>query len=148
MGVEAHPVRRVEVAAGAHAEQHVVGLGLRFVDVVQVVGHDQRQARLRCQAQELLVEPALLGQAVVLELEVEAVLAEDVAILAGQLAGELPVVRLERLRDLAAEARAQADEPRAVPGEVVAIDPGALPRQVVWIPCSRANLMKSATIRK
>ena len=27
-------------------------------------------------------------------------------------------------------------------------EPGALPRQVVWIPCSRANRMKSATIRK
>ena len=48
--------------------------------------------------QQLLVQPALLGQAVVLELEEEAVLAEDVAVLAGEPAGELPVVDLERPR--------------------------------------------------
>ncbi len=28
------------------------------------------------------------------------------------------------------------------------MEPGALPRQVVMIPCSRANRVKSATIRK
>jgi hypothetical protein len=34
---------------------------------------------------------------VVLELEVEAVLAEDVAVLAGEVPGQLPVLDLERL---------------------------------------------------
>ena len=61
---------------------------------------------LRREPQQLLVEPALLGHAVVLELEEEPVLAEDVAVLAGDLAGEVPVLRLERLGDLAAEAGA------------------------------------------
>ena len=83
-------------------------LVLLAVDVVQVVGDDERQADLGREAQQLLVQPALLGDAVVLELEEEAVLAEDVAVLAGELAGELPVVDLERLRDLAAEAGATA----------------------------------------
>ena len=72
------------------AEQDVVRLGLGLVDVVEVVRDDERQADLRRQAEELLVEPALLGQAVVLELEEEAVRAEDVAVLAGQLAGRAP----------------------------------------------------------
>ena len=110
MRLELHPARRVEVVAGADAEQDVVGLGLGLVDVVQVVGHDERQAGLGREPQQLLVEPALLGQPVVLELEEEAVLAEDVAVLAGQLPGELPVVDLERPRDLAAETGRQADE--------------------------------------
>ena len=114
---------RVEVVAGADAEQDVVGLGLGLVDVVEVVGHDERQAGLRRQAEELLVEAALLGQAVVLELEEEVVLAEDVAVLAGQPPGELPVVDLERLGDLAAEAGGQADQALAVAGEVLAVDP-------------------------
>ena len=92
-------------------------------DVVQVVGDDQRQADLGRQAQQLLVEPALLGQAVVLELEEEAVLAEDVARTApATLARRLPVVDLERPRDLAVEARRQADQALAVLGEVVAVD--------------------------
>ena len=121
--LEAHPVRRVEVVAGSDAEQDVVRLGLVGPDVVEVVGHDQRQARLRRQAQQLLVEPPLLGQAVILQLEEEAVLAEDVAVLAGQVAGELPVLGLERPGDLAGEAGRQADEPGAVPRQVLAIDP-------------------------
>ena len=124
VGLELHPAGRVEVVAGADAQQDVVGLGLGLVDVVEVVGHDQRQAGLRREPEELLVEPALLGQAVVLELEEEAVLAEDVAVLAGEVAGELPVVGLERPRDLAAETGRQPDQALAVPGEVLAVDPG------------------------
>ena len=120
--VEPHAVGRVEVVAGAHAEQDVVRLGLVLADVVEVVGDDQRQPGLRGEPEELLVEPPLLGQSVVLELEEEPVLAEDVAVLAGDAAGELPVVDLERLGDLAAQARRQPDEPRAVLGEVVAVD--------------------------
>ena len=88
---------RVEVVARADAQQDVVRVVLLAVDVVQVVGDDERQAGLGRQAQQLLVEPALLGDPVVLELEEEAVLAEDVVVLARELAGELPVVDLERL---------------------------------------------------
>ena len=71
---------------------------------MEVVGHDEREPGLGRQAQQLLVEPVLVGHPVVLELEVEAVLAEDVAVLAGQLAGELPVLDFERPRYLAVEA--------------------------------------------
>ena len=81
------------------------------------------QPGLRREAEELLVEPALVGHAVVLELEEEAVLAEDVAVLAGEVAGELPVLDLERLGDLAGEARRQPDQALAVAGQVLAIDP-------------------------
>ena len=48
--VEAHPVRRVEVVAGADAQQDVVGLGLVLADVMEVVGHDERQPGLRARA--------------------------------------------------------------------------------------------------
>ena len=46
-------------------------VGLLAPDVVQVVGGNERDAQLRPQADQLLVEPALLGQAVVLQLEEE-----------------------------------------------------------------------------
>ena len=93
-------------------------------DVVQVVRDDEGQARLGGEAQQLLVQASLLGQPVILEFEVEPVLAEDVAVLAGELAGQLPVVDLEGARDLAAEAGAQSDEALAVLREVLAVDPG------------------------
>ena len=120
--LEAHPVGGVEVVAGPHAEEDVVRLGLVLANVVQVVGHDERQSRLWGEAQQLFVEPALFRQAVVLELQEEAILAEDVAVFAGELAGQLPVVGFERLRDLAAKAGGQPDQPLAMSGEVVAID--------------------------
>ncbi len=122
VGVEAHPVGRVEVVAGPDAEQDVVRLGLVLADVVEVVGHDQRQPGLGREPDELLVEPALVRHAVVLQLEEEAVLAEDVAVLAGEVPGQLPVLDLERLGDLARQARRQPDEAFAVAGQVLAVD--------------------------
>ena len=121
--LELQPVRRVEVAAGPHAEEDVVGVGLRLVDVVEVVRHDEREAGLRRQAEELRVEAGLLGDPVVLELQEEVARAEDVAVLAGQGPGQLPVVDLERLRDLPAEAGGEADEALGVAGQELAVDP-------------------------
>ena len=88
-----------------------MGLVLLAADVVQVVGDDERQVQLGGETQELLVEPALLGEAVVLELEEEAVPPEDVAVLAGDRPREVPVLDLEGPRDLAVEAGRQADQP-------------------------------------
>ena len=84
-----------------------------LLHVVQVVGADQRQADLRRQAEELLEQPPLLGQAVVLDLEEEVARAEDVAVVAGQAARQVPVLDLQRARDLAVEAGRQADQPLA-----------------------------------
>ena len=49
---------RVDVVARPDAEQDVVGVGLGLVDVVEVVRDDERQAGLRGEPQELLVERA------------------------------------------------------------------------------------------
>ena len=68
------------------------------------------------------MRPGLLGDAVVLELQEEAALPEDVAVLAGQPAGGLPVVDLERLRDLPAEAGGEADEALGVARQVLPVD--------------------------
>ena len=122
LGLEAHAVGRVEVGGRADAQQHVVGLGLRAMDVVQVVRAHQRDADLRAQADELLGQAALLRQPVVLHLQEEVVRAQDVAVLAGQVAGELPVIHLEGARDLAVEARRQPDEALRVAGQVLAVD--------------------------
>ena len=122
VGFELQAARRVEVVARAHAQQHVVCLGLLLADVVKVVGDDQRETDLRGEPEQLAVEPCLLRDAMVLELEVEAVLAEDLLVLARDLASQLPVLDLERLGDLAAKARAEADEALAVLRKVLTID--------------------------
>ena len=122
VGLELQPAGRVQVRGRADAQQDVVGLVLLPPDVVQVVRDDERQVQLGREAEELLVEPALLREAVVLELEEEAVLPEDVAVLAGDRPGEVPVLDLQGPRDLAVEARRQADQALAVLGQVLAVD--------------------------
>ena len=97
-------------------------LVLRAVDVVEVVGGDERQADLRREAQQLLVEAVLVRDAVVLELEEEVARAEDVAVAARHPAREIPILRLERARDLPVEAGRQADQALAVLRQVVAVD--------------------------
>ena len=47
---------------------------------------------------------------------------EDVAVFAGQLPGQLPVLDFEGAGDLAVEAGRQADQALAVPGEMLAVD--------------------------
>ena len=93
---------------------------------MEVVSRDQREPDLRREPEQLLVEPGLLGKAVVLQLEEEVVRAEDVAVLAGDAFRKLPVVDLEGLRDFAAETRGQPDQALAVSSEVLTIDPRAV----------------------
>ncbi len=95
VGLELQPARRVEVRRRPDAQQHVVCRRLGPMNVVQVVRDDEGQAHLRCEPKELLVQSPLLGQAVILELEEEAVRPEDVAVLARDAPGEVPVLDLE-----------------------------------------------------
>src|SRR5205814_10240579 len=115
---ELHPARRVDVVAGPAAEEDVLGGALCLVDVVEIVRDEERDAGLRGEAKELLVEDLLLRHAVVLQLEEEVARTEDVPVFGRELAGRVPVLDLERPRDLAAETRRQPDEALAVAGEV------------------------------
>ena len=102
--LELQAAGRVEVGGGADAEQHVVGLVLGPANVVEVVGDDQREVQLGGETEQLLVEPPLLGQAVVLQLEEEPVFSEDLRVAARDRAREVPVLDLQGARDLAVEA--------------------------------------------
>ena len=102
---ELHPVGRIEVVARADAQQDVMRLVLRLLHVMEVVRDDQRQSDLRREPQQLLVEPALLRETVVLQFKVETVSPKDVRVLAGHTPREIPVLGLERACDLAVEAR-------------------------------------------
>ena len=99
-----------------------MGLGLRTVDVVEVVGGDERKADLGRQAEELLVEAALLGEAVVLQLEEEVARPQDLGVATGGGARLLPVVGGEGAGDLPVEAGRQPDQALGETGQVVAVD--------------------------
>ena len=82
-GLIAHPVLVVDGLAGLDAQQYIVGLRVLLPEVVRVVGAHHRQPRLPVDAEDALVHDGLVPDAVVLELQIETVRAEDVGELQG-----------------------------------------------------------------
>ncbi len=86
--------------SGGLAEQGVVRLGVVAVDVVAVVGGEQRRLDLLGQGGEAGVRPRLGRDAVVLDLDEEVVAAEDVLEAAGQLHRVVEPLVLAEMVDL------------------------------------------------
>ena len=61
----------LERLAVADAHEHVLQLAIGRQRVVRVVGHDEWQVQLACQADRFGDEPVVVGQQVVLQLQVE-----------------------------------------------------------------------------
>ena len=82
--------------------------------IVAVVGTHQWDACLLVEAQQALVDHRLIADAVVLELQIEAILPKDVPHLQGEGLGALVVPVDQPLGDLPGQARGQGDQPLAV----------------------------------
>jgi hypothetical protein len=105
-----HPLLVGEALAGLDRHQHLVGGGVGAVDVVAVVGGDQRDVELGPHLDQRLVELLLLGRLGRHQLEEEVALAEDVLVLAGHRLGLGDAALGQGLRHLAAQARAHRDD--------------------------------------
>ena len=121
--LEAHAVGLLEGLAGLDAQQHVLR-GVGFLDIVRVVGEREGDAGVTVEADELARGALLLLDAVILDLEIEVLLAEGLPQHEGALFGALVFVVDQRLRDLAREAAGQADQPLGVLGEELPVDAG------------------------
>ncbi len=120
---EAEALRIVEVASRLEAEEHFVGLDVRLVEIVDVVRRDERDPRLAGELDQPLFRLDLVLDPVVLELEIEAVLSEEVPQTLRLLPRRLVPFVDDRLRDVAAQTRAQRDETAAVRRERIHVDP-------------------------
>src|SRR5918998_2009537 len=108
LAVEAHPVLVVKELAGPDAKERVVHLRVVLGGVVGVVGRDEVEAGLLVELHEPLVDAPLLGDAVVLHLEVDGV--EDLTVLRKE-PPRLVEAALEYAgRDLRREAPGEADD--------------------------------------
>ena len=97
-------------------------LGVLGLDVVRVVGGDERQPGAPRDLDEAGANCVLLRNAVVLQLEKVVVRSEDLRMLARDRLGGRHVAANDRLRQLTPETRGQADQALGVLGEQLAID--------------------------
>ena len=124
LSLKLHPPGIVHRLARLDAHKDVLHLRVLAGKVVGVVGAHQGDTRLPVQAQDALVHLALGGDAVVLELQVVAVLPKELPHFQGHLFGFVVLPRHEELGDLAAQAGGQGDEPAAVLPQQVQVDTG------------------------
>ena len=78
VAVELEAIGVAEQRSGLHAQQGVVGLGVVLMGVVRVVRGEDRRLDLASDLEQLRVSGALLGDALILQLDEEVVAPEDV----------------------------------------------------------------------
>ena len=122
VGVEAPVVRVLERVARLDAQKRLVRGGVVRLEVMHVAGRDQRQSCLDCQGSELWVDPLLVGQAGVLQLDVRGVAPEDLRqpVEVGARVGRPRL--LERPADPPGEAAGERDQTFRVPFEQLPVD--------------------------
>ena len=121
-----HPQAVGVVHRLAHLDAHEGVLHLRVLpaEVVGVVGHHQGDAGLLVDADKPLVDHRVVGQVVVLQLQVVAVLPEQLPHLQGGGLGPLVVARQDQPGHLPGLAGRQGDEPRRVLPQQLLVDAG------------------------
>ena len=109
IGVDLQPVGFVNGLAGLNAEQDIVGVIIGALAIMAVIGRHHRNRRILGQLDEQSVDFFLLGQLVVLNLDVIAV-AEDRRVLFDGELGLLIVTVVERRRHFALQTGAQRNQ--------------------------------------
>ena len=122
VAVEPHAVRVVDGLAHLDAEQDIVELAVLALHVMAVVRRDEADAVLVRELDETFVRLALLGQAVILDLEEIIVLAEDVDVLAHERVGLVKIARDQRARHFAGDAGRQADDALVIFAQQLVVD--------------------------
>ncbi len=127
LGVELQPLRvGEELPLLLDAEQHVVRARVGLLRVVGVVRGHERQPEILRERDQPRRHRVLVGQIVVLELDVEGALGEDVAEGGGGLPRPVLAPILQHPADLGGEAAGEPDQALAVLGQQLLIDPRAV----------------------
>jgi len=124
--LEPEPLGVVDRRAGLHAQQGVVGDGVLPMDVMTVVGGQQRRVQAPGDLEELGVRALLFVEAVILQLDEQVVGSEDVLEAPGQLERLLVLTLEQGLEDDATEAPRGGNHTLVVPLEQLPIHPRAV----------------------
>ena len=123
-GLIAHAVLIIHGLAGLDAQQNIVALGVLFAQIVGVVGAHQGDARLVVDAQQGAVHGGLVGNAVILQFQIEIALSENALHFQSVGLRALVIAVHDAAGDLTGQAGAQADQALAVLPQQVQVDAG------------------------
>ena len=113
----------VYVLASADAQQDVVRLKVRLLKVMNVIRAYEGEVEVRRDRLQSPVDHLLIGDPLVLHLQVEVLGAEDVAKRGGRGASLVGLLTSETLRYFSLEAGAQPDQSAGMLSEEVLVDP-------------------------
>ncbi len=101
-----------------HAQHHVVGVRVFAAQVVRVVGQNQRNLQIPLQLEQPLLDPLLVGQPLILNLQVEVAPAENVLVAQRRLLSLVVLVRHQVFAQFAAQAARQTHQALRVLGQI------------------------------
>ena len=96
---EFHAIFVVHGLAGLNAQQHILHLGVLFAQIVGIVGNNQGQAGLTGQSLNSLIHGNLLGNAVILQFQIEIAFSKDLRQLQGVFFGAVKILPHQILGD-------------------------------------------------
>ena len=120
--VELHATGVVNGLAGLDAQHDVLGVSVVFAEVVAVIGGNERQTKFFFQLEKARMDAVLHLQALILNLEIKILFAENVCEGSGGRARGVVIVLHQALGDFALQAAGEADQPTRVLGEKLFAD--------------------------
>ncbi len=121
---EPHPVFILQRLARLDAQQHVVHLAVLFSQIVGVVGGNQRDAGLFMEGQQAGVDSLLLGDAVILQLQIIVAPTEQLVVLQGDGLCTVVIAVHEQVLHLARQTGRQADQALGMLLQQLPVDTG------------------------
>ena len=104
VGIELHPVGIADRFSRLQAQHEFVRVRIFFLEVVAIVGADERDIQLLVNFQQSLIRDALMLQAVGLQFEIVIFLAEDFPMFTCRLRGSCQVALPDQIGNLTAQA--------------------------------------------
>ena len=124
LGLIAHPVLVVQRPSGLDAEQNIMGIRVCLMNIVGVIGADHGKPRLLVNPEQALVDDCLVPDAVILQLQIEVVRAEDVGQFQGVGLGVFVFPVPQHSGNLSGKAGREGNEAAAVLPQKVQVNPG------------------------
>ena len=128
--LHAHAVGIAHALASLHAQEDLMGMGVVRHEIMAIIGGNQGNAGFTADLDQLRVDQGLLGDAIMLQLEVEIAPAEQLIVGLGQLDSPCAIVLHQGTGYFAAEAGREGDQSRRVLAQQVMVNARAVVKAI------------------